>query len=136
MVRSFGGLSNWTHSRVDRWRFLTKHSCFIRPRIVFRLEHFCRNALWREFYQVFTFSIARRRGLRNDTAIAVNCSEFSNLEKMFQRDANSSPHYRGLKFAPFFLLWKMETASIIYIKVKNWKKIWQTFYPIKFSFNF
>lgn len=78
MVRSFGGLSNWTHSRVDRWRFLTKHSCFIRPRIVFRLEHFCRNALWREFYQVFTFSIARRRGLRNDTAIAVNCSESSN----------------------------------------------------------
>lgn len=134
MVRSFGGLSNWTHSRVDRWRFLTV-ALFGRG-LFFGSSIFVETRCGGNFIKYLPFRLRDEGVCATTRQLQLTAVNPRTVEKMFQRDANSSPHYRGLKFAPFFLLWKMETASIIYIKVKNWKKIWQTFYPIKFSFNF
>lgn len=58
---------------IDRWRFDETQVGLFDRGFVFGSSIFVQtrteSAPWREFYQVFTFSIARRRGLRNDTAI-------------------------------------------------------------------
>lgn len=96
---------------------LTKHSSVYSIEGLFPARAFSpwKFAPWREFYQVFTFSIARR-GLRNGNLLtAVNPR--TSWRKIFQRDANSSPLSR-IKICPVLLTLENGNGEY-YIKKKK-----------------